>query len=149
MTIGAFPAAQPLEGLIGGVLIGVAAAIMLLGIGRIAGVSGLTARMAGLSQSGPSRSIAALFVLGLMLGGLATHVLVNPVETTYPPSAAWLIIGGLITGFGTRLGSGCTSGHGVCGLSRFSARSFVATITFILTGIVTVALVNIFGGGWS
>lgn len=145
----AFPEAQPIQGLVGGILIGLSAAIMLIGLGRIAGVSGLTARVAGLTRSGPSRSIATLFVLGLLLGGVGTHVLFNPIEATYPPGAAWLIVGGLVTGFGTRLGSGCTSGHGVCGLSRFSPRSIVATITFIATGIATVAVVNLAGGAWS
>ncbi len=147
--IAAFPDAQPIEGLIGGVLIGLAAAIMLVGLGRIAGVSGITARAAGLTQSGPSRIVAALFVFGLLLGGAASHQFITPIESTFPPGLTWLIIGGLITGFGTRMGSGCTSGHGVCGMSRFSQRSIVSTVTFIASGIATVAIVNALGGGWS
>lgn len=147
--IAAFPDAQPIEGLIGGVLIGFAAAIVLVGLGRIAGVSGITARAAGLTQSGPSRIVAALFVFGLIIGGAASHQLISPIESTFPPGLSWLVIGGLITGFGTRMGSGCTSGHGVCGMSRFSQRSIIATVTFIASGIATVAIVNALGGGWS
>jgi len=142
-----FPEAQPLEGLIGGLLIGLAAAIMLLGNGRIAGVSGMTARTLGLTKGVPW-SIASLFVLGLILGAGVHLIFVGPIEATFAPGWGWLVAGGLITGFGTRMGSGCTSGHGVCGMSRLSPRSLIATGTFIGAGMVTVALVNAFGGGW-
>ena len=143
-----FPDAQPLEGLIGGIMIGLAAAIMLLCLGRIAGVSGLTARALTLTKAGPDWRTAALFIAGIAAGGLAFSAFAGPVEARFPPSLVWLIAGGLITGFGTRLGSGCTSGHGVCGMSRLSRRSIVAVVTFIASGIVTVAVVNAFGGGW-
>jgi len=148
MTLPYFPDAQPLEGLIGGIMIGVAAAIMLIGLGRIAGVSGLTARAVGLSEAGPPKMVAALFVAGLVLGALAFDVTRGPIHASFPPSIGWLIAGGLITGFGTRLGSGCTSGHGVCGMSRLSRRSIAAVITFIGSGMATVALVNFVGGAW-
>nr|WP_298895560.1 YeeE/YedE thiosulfate transporter family protein [uncultured Altererythrobacter sp.] len=148
MTLPYFPHAQPLEGLAGGIMIGIAAAIMLLGLGRIAGVSGLAARSIGLSDAGPPRIVAMVFIAGLILGALAFQGVIGPIESTYPPSMGWLIAGGLITGFGTRLGSGCTSGHGVCGMSRLSRRSIVAVVTFIGSGMVTVAIVNLAGGGW-
>ncbi|GGC32462.1 membrane protein [Novosphingobium marinum] len=145
--LAAFPQAQPLEGFIGGIMIGLAAALMLLGAGRIAGVSGLTARATGLSDSGPSRFTAALFVLGLIAGAIVVGA-VSTIEATFPPSLWWLVAGGIAVGFGTRLGSGCTSGHGVCGMSRLSRRSIVATLTFIASGVATVAIVNAAGGGW-
>lgn len=137
--------AQPVEGFSGGLLIGLAAAIMLLGLGRIAGVSGLTARATGIADSGAPRAVAIAFVLGLPLGSLLVSRLMGGVIVHYPPSAATLILAGLLVGFGTRLGSGCTSGHGVCGLSRLSRRSTVATILFMASGIATVALMRLAG----
>jgi hypothetical protein len=141
MTLPGFPDAAPLAGLIGGVLIGLAAALMLLGAGRIAGVSGIAARAFGLADSSLPRAGAWAFVIGLPLGAL---VVTSLTETSVPSFAApiTLIIAGLIVGIGTRLGSGCTSGHGVCGMSRLSQRSLVATATFMITGFATVALMN-------
>src|SRR3546814_17988741 len=98
--------AMPLAGLIGGLMIGLAAAVMLLGLGRIAGVSGLAARAAGLTDSGAPWGIAAAFVVGLPLGAGIVALVGGPVETRFAPSLALLLIGGLIVGFGTRLGSG-------------------------------------------
>ncbi|WP_260483654.1 YeeE/YedE family protein [Sphingomicrobium flavum] len=143
-----FPDAQPVEGLIGGVMIGLAAMIMLIGLGRIAGVSGLTARAVGLTEGGPSRAIAAIFLIAMAVGALLVAALIGPIEARFPPSAWVMIIAGLLVGYGTRLGSGCTSGHGVCGMSRLSKRSIVATLTFIASGMVTVAVMNALGGGW-
>nr|WP_240048823.1 YeeE/YedE thiosulfate transporter family protein [Parerythrobacter lutipelagi] len=143
-----FPDAQPLQGLIGGMLIGLAGAIMLLGVGRIAGVSGMFARATAISRSGTPWPIAALFTLGLLVGAFAHLGAIGPVEATFPPSTSLLVAGGLIVGFGTRMGSGCTSGHGVCGMSRLSPRSLVATATFMASGMVTVAIVNALGGAW-
>lgn len=148
MILPGFPDAQPLAGLLGGLLIGLSAAIMLLGLGRIAGVSGMFARATTIEDGSPPWPIAALFVGGLVLGAIAYRLALGPVEATYPPGWGWLVAGGLLVGFGTRLGSGCTSGHGVCGMSRLSPRSLVATATFILSGIATVAIVNAIGGGW-
>jgi hypothetical protein len=144
-----FPHAQPLEGLLGGILIGIASAIMLLGAGRIAGVSGMAARALGLSRTGTPWPMAALFIAGLLLGAFLFQAVSGPIEAHYAPSAIAVIAAGLLTGFGTRLGSGCTSGHGVCGMSRLSPRSLVATAAFILSGMATVAIVNALGGGWS
>lgn len=141
MILPGFPDAAPLPGLIGGLMIGLAAAIMLLGAGRIAGVSGIAARAFGLAESSLPRAGAWAFVIGLPLGAL----LVTSQAATPAPAFAGtgtLVIAGLIVGIGTRLGSGCTSGHGVCGMSRLSQRSLVATATFMITGFATVALMN-------
>jgi len=131
--------------LIGGVLLGFSAIWLLLTLGRIAGISGI----AWGSLAGPDRGWRWLFLLGLLLGGLLTHTVIGqplPDESTAP---TWLIaISGLLVGIGTRMGGGCTSGHGVCGLGRRSPRSVTATITFMTLGIVTVfAMQNLIGGG--
>lgn len=143
--ISAFPNAMPVEGFMGGVLIGLAAATMLLGLGRIAGVSGMAARATGIADSGAPRNIAIAFVIGLPLGAFLVARLFGEVQVSFPTSLLPLIAGGLLVGFGTRLGSGCTSGHGVCGLSRLSPRSMVATALFMASGFVTVAAMR-FGG---
>lgn len=139
--------AMPVQGLIGGLMIGVAAAIMLLGAGRIAGVSGMAARAIGLGSGAP-RSLALAFIIGLPLGAALVAWAAGPILSRFPMSMATLAVAGLVVGIGTRLGSGCTSGHGVCGMSRLSKRSIVATFTFMATGFVTVAIVNAVGGSW-
>ena len=140
--------AMPLAGLIGGLLIGLAGAIMLLGLGRIAGVSGLVARATGIARGGAPWPIASAFIIGLPLGAWVVALLAGPVTTRFPVSVPVLVIGGLIAGFGTRLGSGCTSGHGVCGLSRLSLRSIAATAGFMTAGFAAVALMRILGASW-
>lgn len=140
-----FANAMPVQGLIGGLMIGTAAAIMLLGLGRIAGVSGLAARAAGISREGAPWPLAAAFVIGLPLGAAVIAAGLGPVETRFPTSLGTIVLGGLLVGFGTRLGSGCTSGHGVCGMSRFSPRSLIATASFMTAGIATVAAMNALG----
>jgi hypothetical protein len=139
--------AMPIEGLIGGLMIGTAAAIMLLGLGRIAGVSGLAARAAGITGDGAPWPTAAAFVIGLPMGAAMIAALLGPVEARFPTSLGTIVLGGLLVGFGTRLGSGCTSGHGVCGMSRFSPRSLIATASFMSAGIATVAAMNALGFG--
>ena len=139
-----FPQAMPLQGLTGGLMIGFAAAIMLLGNGRIAGVSGLFARSIGLSESGAPRVMALAFVVGLPLGAALVDF-VSPAELHLPTSPLLIVLGGLLVGFGTRLGSGCTSGHGVCGLSRLSPRSIAATATFMAAGVATVTALRMAG----
>ena len=140
-----FPGAQPLHGFIGGLLIGFAGAVMLLGLGRIAGVSGIAARAAGLGGDMPIGS-AWLFLAGLPIGALLIAR-----TTDWKPASfeSWpvLMAAGLLVGFGTRLGSGCTSGHGVCGISRLSQRSLVATATFIAAGVATVFFLSTIRSG--
>lgn len=137
--------AMPVSGLIGGLMIGMASAVMLLGAGRIAGVSGMAARATGISREGAPRPLALAFVLGLPLGALLASFLAGPVVTRFPESTWALVLGGLLVGIGTRFGSGCTSGHGVCGLSRLSRRSLVATPTFMLAAILTVTAMRWLG----
>lgn len=141
MSLPGYPDAAPLAGLAGGVLIGLAAALMLLALGRIAGVSGLAAKAVGLGGSGISRSGAWMFLIGLPLGALIVMLVTGGIEASFA-SPLTLVIAGLAVGIGTRLGSGCTSGHGVCGVSRLSPRSIVATLTFMVSGIATVAVMN-------
>ena len=130
--------------LAGGLLIGLSATLLLLVNGRVAGISGILFG-ALLSQEG--RNWRLLFLLGLLAGG-GLYWAIAPqafeVRQDYPPLL--IVASGLIVGIGTRLGNGCTSGHGVCGIGRLSVRSIAATITFILTGIVTVTLVRWFMG---
>lgn len=140
--------ATPLAALIGGILIGLACAIMLLGLGRIAGVSGLAARAFALSRTGPPWSIAAAFIIGLPVGAGIVNLIAGPVITRFPSSLTVVLIGGLLVGFGTRMGSGCTSGHGVCGLSRLSPRSIAATLSFMSFGFATVAIMRVLGVSW-
>ena len=139
---------MPLAGLTGGLLIGLAGAIMLLGLGRIAGVSGLAARAAGIAPGGTPWPIATAFVIGLPLGALLVALVFGPVTARFPESTMAIVLGGVIVGFGTRVGSGCTSGHGVCGLSRLSPRSIAATVSFMTAGFVTVAVMRMMGVPW-
>jgi hypothetical protein len=137
-----FPNAMPVEGLIGGAMIGASAAIMLLGLGRIAGVSGLAARATGIADNGAPRDVALAFILGLPLGAFLVAHILGGVAVTFSTSIWPLVLGGLLVGYGTRLGAGCTSGHGVCGLSRLSRRSMVATLVFMVSGFATVAMLR-------
>lgn len=127
--------------LLGGVLIGLSAALLLWWTGRIAGISGI---VAGLVRPNPGEvGWRVAFVAGLLAGGLLLAVL-YPQALVFraPGSLALVACAGALVGVGTRLGSGCTSGHGVCGIGRFSPRSLVATVTFIAAGMVTVYFVH-------
>jgi uncharacterized membrane protein YedE/YeeE len=131
----------------GGLLIGLSAGLYLLLNGRIAGISGLTASAVGLTHSGVSG--LGLGFLGGILGGAAlASALIRQPELVMTSSPLLLVAGGLIVGFGTRLGSGCTSGHGICGMARLSPRSLIATATFMAVAALTVFVVRtIFVGG--
>ena len=128
--------------LLGGALIGLAAAAAHFLLGRVAGISGIAGRI--LSADPRERDWRALFLLGLIFGGALVMVIAPGQFSTasVSPSLPMIIAAGLAVGFGTRLSCGCTSGHGVCGITRFSARSIVATLTFITAGAITVALVH-------
>jgi uncharacterized membrane protein YedE/YeeE len=134
----------PVSAAIGGALIGLAASVLLLVEGRVAGISGI---LGGLIPPGPDRSWRMLFVAGLLTGGLGI-AWVHPGAFVSETGRSWPMLGlaGLFVGFGTQLGRGCTSGHGVCGLSRGSVRSLVATLTFMGVAGVTVFLVGWLGG---
>jgi hypothetical protein len=127
----------PFTALLGGVLIGTSAALLLLSIGRIAGISGI---VFGLLPSGANdRSWRLAFVIGLLLGTLLAFSIPDLSFELREGFPLWaLLAGGFLVGNGTRLGDGCTSGHGVCGLGRRSPRSLAATGTFLLVAIVTV-----------
>ena len=123
--------------LVGGLMLGVATAILLLGIGRITGISGI---FSSLLKPKHVEMWQVLFIAGLIVSPLL-YRLVKPLPVLeISTSIPLLIAAGLLVGFGTRLGSGCTSGHGICGNARLSPRSMAATVTFMLFGIVTVYL---------
>jgi hypothetical protein len=127
-----------LSGLWGGLLIGTASAIYLLAIGRIAGISGILGNFVNPpNHQDLTRSV--LFVGGILVGAIATQAVTGAPGIEVNRSISLLIISGLLVGFGTRLGSGCTSGHGVCGLSRLSKRSLLATAIFMAAAIVVQA----------
>jgi uncharacterized membrane protein YedE/YeeE len=130
----------PGAALVGGLIIGVAAAILLLFNGRVAGISGV---LGGLLRPKPGDTGWRLaFVLGLLAAPMAYQIFAALPESRIEVSDAMIIVAGLCVGAGSRYGGGCTSGHGVCGLSRFSGRSLVATVTFMATGFVTVFVVR-------
>jgi uncharacterized membrane protein YedE/YeeE len=145
------PAFSPIPALIGGALIGLAAAILWLALGRIAGISGMLGQVLGQAlrgTTGSERWWRILFLAGLPLGA-ALAVALGWAQMPGAPAAnlGLAIGGGLLVGFGTRLGSGCTSGHGICGLARLSPRSLVATLVFMAGGIAsTFVLRHVFGG---
>jgi uncharacterized membrane protein YedE/YeeE len=131
-------ALSPRVAIAGGLLIGGAAALLLLLTGRIAGVSGMFATVTRIVDAGPPWRLATAFVVGLPLGAAVTSIFLRKPEIVVTSSAPLLVAAGLLVGFGTRLGNGCTSGHGVCGMGRLSPRSIAATLTFMVAAIVTV-----------
>ncbi len=132
------------ESLAGGLLIGVAASLLWVANGRVAGISGIVGGIVA-----PTRGDVvwrALFVAGLIGGGVILAPLVpERFDLSGIPSLPWVALAGVLVGVGTRLGSGCTSGHGVCGVSRLSARSVAATVTFMITGALSVILARFLG----
>jgi uncharacterized membrane protein YedE/YeeE len=136
----------PFAATVGGLLIGAAAAFLLLAIGRVAGISGILG--GALARASAGRGWKILFLAGLPLGALAVGAARGGLEIQVSASTGSLVAAGLLVGFGTRLGSGCTSGHGVCGVGRGSPRSLLATVVFIATGAATVfAVRHLLGGG--
>jgi uncharacterized membrane protein YedE/YeeE len=130
---------DPVSALIGGALIGLAAVLLMLLNGRIAGVSGIL----GEALTGGERGWRVAFLVGLVAAPLLLGAVGDPVSSPrMPASFAIVIAAGLLVGFGTRLGGGCTSGHGVCGIARFSPRSIVATLVFMATAMIVVAIMR-------
>jgi uncharacterized membrane protein YedE/YeeE len=129
----------PWASLSGGILIGIAAGLLILTSGKILGVSGIVGGL--LRPRLADAGWRLLFLLGLFLAALAWRLAALPAPRI-DSNAAVLAIAGLLVGFGTRLGSGCTSGHGICGLSRLSPRSLVATVLFMLGGFATVFITH-------
>ena len=132
----------PVSAFVGGSLIGFAAFVFFVFNGRIAGVSSIASNSIIKNEN---RFDNILFLLGLIIGPILYSLSGKEIESVLTNSLPLLIIGGLLVGLGTKIGNGCTSGHGVCGISRFSLRSIVATIAFIITGVITV---SIFGIWW-
>jgi len=130
----------PLSAAIGGALIGCAVAMLLLLNGRVAGVSGIVGGLLRPQANDIAWRVA--FVLGLVAAPAAYAIAIATPDIRIDASYATLVAAGLLVGFGTRLGSGCTSGHGICGMSRLSPRSIVATLVFMAAGIVTVFVVR-------
>ena len=130
----------PYSALTGGLLIGFAAFIFFIFNGRLSGVSSIASDGV---FSKINRIDNLLFLLGLIIGPILFSLSGNKIESILTNSLPLIIIGGLLVGIGTKIGKGCTSGHGVCGISRFSIRSITATIAFILTGVITVLIFGI------
>jgi uncharacterized membrane protein YedE/YeeE len=136
----------PISALIGGALVGFSASLFLLTHGKVAGISGLYGGI--LRRTSPDRALRLAFIAGLLLSGIVVRI-VYPAAfaTAWTATLPVALVAGLLVGFGTQLGNGCTSGHGVCGISRFSMRSVVATGTFIAAGIATTFVVHQMTGG--
>jgi uncharacterized protein len=134
----------PLSALVGGALIGLSASLLMLFHGRVAGISGIFAGV--FDPRTDDKSFRLYFIAGLLLAGVGARLVYPTALPGGTPSLAIGAAAGLLVGFGTRLGSGCTSGHGVCGLSRLSVRSLVATLTFMATAMLTVAVVHALRG---
>jgi uncharacterized membrane protein YedE/YeeE len=130
----------PFSAFVGGVIIGLAVVLFFIGNGKLAGVSGIASNFL---TSKKNRIDNLLFLIGLVIGPILFSIFINnEIPFLITDSFSLIIFGGLLVGIGTRVSGGCTSGHVICGIGRFSLRSIVATITFILTGIATVSLVG-------
>ena len=131
----------PIPAFLGGILIGFAVIIFLVGNGRLAGISGI---VDNLFFSKNNRLDNILFIVGVILGPIIYQIITKSIiPFTITTSIPVVILGGIFVGVGTKIGSGCTSGHGICGISRFSIRSIVATLIFLTTGILTVLVMRI------
>jgi uncharacterized protein len=135
----------PISAILGGLLIGLAATLLWLANGRIAGISGIVGSLPFVRPDDRGWRIA--FLAGLILAPLGYAALAGPPAVQLDAAAPVIVAGGLLVGFGTRLGGGCTSGHGVCGLARLSPRSIVATGLFMAAGFITVLLTRHLAGG--
>ena len=140
-----FVIGDALNGLIGGLMIGCAAALLLLANGRIAGISGIAAILVGGGDRSDGFEKLA-FLVGLVVAPLLYATLIARPEIGITSNPFVLVIAGLLVGVGTRLGNGCTSGHGVCGLSRFSTRSLAAVLTFMAVAVVVASGVTLVTG---
>lgn len=136
--------------IVGGTLIGLAAVLLYLTLGRIAGISGVAAQaLTRLRARGTEQTWPLFFIAGLGAGGWLAYLATGglPQVSLDARSAVFFAVGGVLVGVGTRLGSGCTSGHGVCGISRLSKRSFTATVVFLLVGMITATSLAALGAG--
>ncbi|AEE25378.1 YeeE/YedE family protein [Paraglaciecola chathamensis] len=127
---------EPWAGLAGGMLVGAAVVLLLLTLGRIAGISGIAA--GAMTKRAFERHWRWAFLTGLLLAPLLYTLIVGPFPVQTQIGSLWMMVAGLLVGFGTRLGSGCTSGHGVAGIARLSRRSVIATLVFVGGAALTV-----------
>ena len=134
-----FDLTNALFGLAGGILIGLSAALLLLANGRIAGISGIAGSLVALRLPA-AWTESLLFLAGLIAAPAIYAMVISPPVINITGSLPLLIAGGVLVGIGSRLGSGCTSGHGVCGMSRLSKRSIIATLTFMAVAIIVVTV---------
>ncbi|MBR1273904.1 YeeE/YedE family protein [Bradyrhizobium sp. AUGA SZCCT0283] len=136
----------PVSAAIGGVLIGLSAVLLMLSTGRVAGITGIFGGLLNLRSEDKGWRIA--FIAGLILAPvIAGWIGYDMAAPKLPASWVVIVVAGLLVGFGTRLGGGCTSGHGICGIARLSPRSIAATIVFIVTAVITVAITHHMLGG--
>ena len=136
----------PVSGLLGGALIGLASALLMLLTGRIAGISGIFGGLLPLNTG--ERDWRLAFLAGLIAAPLLSAMLGAPLPHPSVPASLWVVVpSGLLVGLGCRMGGGCTSGHGVCGIARFSARSLIFTAVFMIFAILTVAVARHVVGG--
>src|SRR5580693_1283136 len=136
----------PISAAIGGALIGLAAVLLMAFNGRIAGIAGITGGL--FNPKSDDRLWRLAFIVGLIAAPLAAALLSHAVPMPQMPgSMITIAVAGLLVGFGTRLGNGCTSGHGICGIARLSPRSIVATLVFMIAAIIVVALTHHVIGG--
>ncbi len=138
----------PIASLLGGGLIGLSAVVLLASHGRIAGISGIVSRILPPSADKVELPQRIIFLIGLLLAAPLWFVITGAAPVQVVPSNGFLlVIAGLLVGFGSVIGNGCTSGHGVCGISRGSSRSIAATMTFMATAFVTVFVLRHVVGG--
>jgi len=136
----------PISALIGGAMIGLSAVLLMALNGRVAGISGIFGGLLQFQKGEMGWRLA--FITGLLIGPFILPVVTGtPVPHFMPSSTSLMAIGGFIVGFGTAMGGGCTSGHGVCGMARGSKRSFIATVTFMITGFATLYVIRHVVGG--
>ena len=132
----------PLAGLTGGILIGLSAVLLMGGLGRVAGISGIFGSLLGRWQ--PDNAWRLLFIVGMLAGTILSSLLggFDSDSMSFPGNPFTTTVGGLLVGLGTTLGAGCTSGHGICGLARLSLRSMVSTAVFMAFAVATVSLMR-------
>ena len=130
-----------LNSLMGGILIGIAATIIFFVNYRIMVISGILGNLIATKET-DQKFWRIIFILGVLIGPLIFILLFKEIKSEMVANTTLLVISGFLVGLGTSLGNGCTSGHGICGLSRFSIRSIVATLVFVISGMITVYLIN-------
>ena len=130
-----------LNSLMGGILIGIAATIIFFVNGRIMGISGILGNLIATKEI-DQKFWRIIFILGVLIGPLIFILLFKEIKSEMVANTTLLIISGFLVGLGTSLGNGCTSGHGICGLSRFSIRSIIATLVFVISGMITVYFIS-------